>query len=203
MDKKQRRKLTCARYYQKHKKACNKRCMEHYKKNKEKYRENLRKWRIKNREHFNEQAKSYRLKWKKNPIYKYKEKIAKWNKNSYIRNLDNYTKYRKVWAKSPKGRALQKKNKALRRALEINAVGEFDKDEWLSICNSSPLCKMCGRFIGCDNLTLDHIIPLKRGGCNYVWNIQAICKSCNIKKSDNLPSILYITPEGQAVPQLL
>ena len=36
------------------------------------------------------------------------------------------------------------------------------------------------------NLTIDHIIPLSRGGTNALKNIQILCKTCNEKKGDKV-----------------
>lgn len=40
-------------------------------------------------------------------------------------------------------------------------------------------CLNCGEK---DNLQLDHIIPIVKGGLNKESNIQVLCKSCNSKK---------------------
>lgn len=40
-------------------------------------------------------------------------------------------------------------------------------------------CRICGSH---DDLTLDHIVPLSRGGRNEPSNLQALCRSCNSRK---------------------
>lgn len=40
-------------------------------------------------------------------------------------------------------------------------------------------CRICGSTV---NLTVDHIIPLARGGTNDLDNLQTLCRSCNSRK---------------------
>lgn len=44
-------------------------------------------------------------------------------------------------------------------------------------------CAYCGAT---ENLELEHIIPLARGGCHSVGNTTKACRSCNSSKSDRL-----------------
>lgn len=37
-----------------------------------------------------------------------------------------------------------------------------------------------------DDVHIDHIIPLSKGGCNDLVNLQILCKNCNLKKSNKL-----------------
>jgi len=48
---------------------------------------------------------------------------------------------------------------------------------------SKGICYYCGVKVGSKNLTMDHIIPLSRGGRSTKENIVPACKECNTKKS--------------------
>ena len=52
---------------------------------------------------------------------------------------------------------------------------------------SKGRCVLCGRFMGVDEFTVDHIIPLSKGGTNDLDNMQATCRVCNSIKQDILP----------------
>ncbi len=47
-------------------------------------------------------------------------------------------------------------------------------------------CQSCGKQYGETDLTIDHIIPLARGGSNDISNLQTLCFSCNCKKTDSI-----------------
>lgn len=44
-------------------------------------------------------------------------------------------------------------------------------------------CASCG---GTDDITLDHIVPVARGGRHSVGNLQALCRGCNASKGAKL-----------------
>ena len=48
-------------------------------------------------------------------------------------------------------------------------------------------CYYCNREVGSANLTMDHIVPLIRGGKSKKGNIAPACKECNNKKKYLLP----------------
>ena len=50
-------------------------------------------------------------------------------------------------------------------------------------------CAHCGTA---SNLTIDHIIPLAKGGTNEVHNLQMLCEPCNAGKADSHP---YMTAD--------
>ncbi len=56
--------------------------------------------------------------------------------------------------------------------------------------NSKGRCAICGEFVPYDTFTVDHIIPLAKGGTNELNNLQCTCKTCNLIKQDILPEDL-------------
>ena len=51
-------------------------------------------------------------------------------------------------------------------------------------------CAYCG--IESKSLTVDHVIPLSRGGKSNFENCVAACKKCNAKKGNKLPSEIHM-----------
>lgn len=48
-------------------------------------------------------------------------------------------------------------------------------------------CYYCNREVGRKQLTMDHVVPLSRGGRSTKGNIVAACKECNTQKKYLLP----------------
>jgi len=76
-----------------------------------------------------------------------------------------------------------RKHKVRYEKIDKNLV--YDRDGWK--------CYICGIFIspspGYDlpyNATLDHVIPMSKGGDHTYDNVRACCYSCNQKKDDSL-----------------
>lgn len=73
---------------------------------------------------------------------------------------------------------------ALKVMRRRGAPGRMTLAEWRAI-----IAKQHGRCATCKskcNLTKDHIIPVTKGGTNYAFNIQGLCRSCNSKKRNRL-----------------
>lgn len=55
-----------------------------------------------------------------------------------------------------------------------------------------PCCWVC---LSTENLTVDHIIPVSRGGTNDISNLTTLCGSCNSRKNNKLYSEWLETPD--------
>lgn len=51
-------------------------------------------------------------------------------------------------------------------------------------------CAICGKFVPYTEFTVDHIVPLAKGGNNDLSNLQCACGVCNRIKQDILPEEL-------------
>ncbi|MDR4509935.1 MAG: HNH endonuclease [Candidatus Brocadiaceae bacterium] len=64
---------------------------------------------------------------------------------------------------------------------------ELRKSQWWKNKISQGKCYYCQNTFPSDDLTMDHVIPLTRGGKSRKGNIVPCCKACNNKKK-------YLTP---------
>lgn len=65
------------------------------------------------------------------------------------------------------------------RGAREGAEGSFTVAEWIDLCNRfGNKCLACGK----PEVTVDHVVPLSKGGSNDISNIQPLCMSCNQKK---------------------
>lgn len=53
--------------------------------------------------------------------------------------------------------------------------------------NQNGKCAYCGQRRNIKYMTVDHIIPLSKGGTNDIGNLQCTCKRCNNLKGDMMP----------------
>ena len=52
---------------------------------------------------------------------------------------------------------------------------------------STGRCYYCGRQVGARALSMDHVVPLIRGGRSSRGNVVPACKECNNRKKSLLP----------------
>jgi len=64
---------------------------------------------------------------------------------------------------------------------------ELRKSGWWKQKIAAGICHYCGQQFAPEELTMDHIVPIVRGGKSTKRNIVPACKECNNKKK-------YLTP---------
>ncbi len=105
-----------------------------------------------------------------------REKDAEASRRYYYANRDKVRAYNR--ANLEKKRLYQ----LHRRARKLYAEGSHTAQEWLDLCVLySNKCLCCGRPNV--KLTADHIVPLSKGGSDYIDNIQPLCAPCNSSKN--------------------
>src|SRR5262245_48633544 len=74
---------------------------------------------------------------------------------------------------------------ALRR--EKARARELRQTSWWKRRIAAGRCHYCRRPVGARALSLDHVVPLIRGGRSVRANMVPACKDCNSKKKSLLP----------------
>jgi 5-methylcytosine-specific restriction endonuclease McrA len=64
---------------------------------------------------------------------------------------------------------------------------ELRRSQWWKRRLSEGRCYFCGRIFKPIELTMDHIVPIIRGGKSTKGNVVPSCKECNNKKKHMLP----------------
>ena len=65
---------------------------------------------------------------------------------------------------------------------------ELRDSAWWKRKRASGVCYYCGSKVAPSELTMDHLIPITRGGTSVRPNLVPACKECNNKKKYLLPT---------------
>jgi 5-methylcytosine-specific restriction endonuclease McrA len=74
---------------------------------------------------------------------------------------------------------------AIRR--EKDKARELRKSRWWQNRIAKGICHWCGQTFPPAELTMDHIVPIVRGGTSSRGNLVPACKECNSRKKYLLP----------------
>lgn len=70
---------------------------------------------------------------------------------------------------------------------ERNKARQLRNTQWWKRRLAKGVCHYCGVEIGARELTMDHIVPISRGGKSTKGNVVPACKTCNNLKKQLLP----------------
>ena len=73
-------------------------------------------------------------------------------------------------------------------AREREKARQLRKSAWWRRRVQKGLCAYCGRTVAPRELTMDHVVPVARGGRSVRGNVVAACKDCNSRKKLMTPA---------------
>lgn len=69
---------------------------------------------------------------------------------------------------------------------------EYSKNRDMLKANNPWVCGLCGHRIKKVDLTVDHIVPLSRGGSHDISNLRLVHAKCNVIKGNDLDNEMAI-----------
>lgn len=176
---------------------------QYYEQNKTAITEYNKQYRETNKEIISERNKQYYQNNKegiKNRNKQYyeinKEAKAKCMRLYYKQNKEAISKHSKQYRQSPQGQVVEFNRHNKRRTKEQMQGTGITKEQWLEMMNFfNWKCAYSGKYLGGkDNQcirTIDHIIPLNKGGVNEIWNLVPMYKPYNSSKHTKNMIIWY------------
>ncbi len=80
-------------------------------------------------------------------------------------------------------------------ARERKKATQLKKTNWWQALINKGICHYCKKKFPPQELTMDHIVPLSRGGKSIKGNVVPCCKECNNEKK-------YLTPVDMILKEL-
>jgi 5-methylcytosine-specific restriction endonuclease McrA len=171
------------KYHIKNKEQINKRKKENRKKYRDKelaynkeYYQRTRKDRVEYAAQYRE-ANKEKIKEDRDKYYQSHKVENRERHRNYAKNNPEKVRQTKANYRKNNPEAVQKHHMTRRARKAQNGVFEVSKKELHKLMNSP--CVACGST---ERITIDHIIPIARGGAHSIGNLQPLCKSCNSSK---------------------
>ena len=106
-----------------------------------------------------------------------RRRSADWAKD----NTGKIAVYGAAWKKQNPGKVAE--HVMNRRAIKKGNGGKMSTEEWSQVkAKFGNKCLCCGKSGKDAKVTLDHVIPLSKGGAHSPENAQPLCQRCNSKK---------------------
>ena len=125
----------------------------------------------------------------KKTSFKYIPLEKRWNWKGGVCSKENKKKYQKEYRIKNKSKYIFYSEK--RRISKLGNGGYHSFEEWQELKRRYDyMCLCCKEKEPFITLSIDHIIPLSKGGTDDISNIQPLCRSCNSRK--HVKTINYI-----------
>lgn len=122
--------------------------------------------------------------------YRKTSKYKDYQKNYYsiYEHIKKRKEYGKIYRQTEHAKILARFKSSKRRS-KLREVIHEDYKDWLKKILSYKfyICHWCGEKFSIDKLTLDHLIPISKGGPDTKDNLVPCCMECNRKKHAKLP----------------
>jgi len=149
-----------------------------------------RSWYARNKEH----ARQYRQKH----AARDKRLHKRWRQD----NIEKCRGYTRRWFRTLKGRAYARHKQHQRHALQKRS--DVTAEWLLKLESRQSTCAYCGRpFSSVLRPTIDHVMPLSKGGTHTKKNIVLCCQSCNSEKGNRWVPIDISCTSGLSCQLLL
>lgn len=84
---------------------------------------------------------------------------------------------------------------------EKNKARELRGSQWWQRKCAKGVCYYCKRPVKAKEMTMDHVVPISRGGKTTKGNVVPACKECNTNKKSLLPIEWEQYLEGKGVEE--
>jgi len=131
------------------------------------------------------QNADYRRRYEKKYRETHKQQRSEIVKRSMKRNEEHHKEQRRIYLKTQKGMEMYKRQTqnryALRKASYVTRV-----DTVKLFYDSPKKCFYCGKELTLKTMTIDHFVPLSKGGKHEIENLRICCRTCNTSKGAKL-----------------
>lgn len=114
-----------------------------------------------------------------------RRRVSEYNRQRYEADRQAFRDKARRWRQEnrDRDRLIQRNHQARRRALATNSAAE--RIDYLTVYRRDDgLCAICGAPASVDEGSIDHIVPLSKGGEHTYANVQLAHKSCNFAKGN-------------------
>lgn len=162
---------------------------QYYKNNREYYVEYRKRYYATNKEKLLLYHKIYYIN-NKEKLNEYRinnrEKFLIYNKKWYYKHKKDISIYKKKYSKTPQGQVISFNSSSKRRYILNRQGNGITKEQWLECMKFFGFrCAYSGQILSKDIRSLDHIVPLSKGGEHEIWNVVPMYKPYNISKFNN------------------